>query len=107
MPGLPERIAQLEQETEALRSELASARGLVAALLRGASDYATIESDSDGRITFWNEGAQALTGWTEGLKTKKPVSPNGSGATPPPMVNPTTSDGTCARTARGSSPTSV
>lgn len=74
--------ARHKRDREHDRSELASAEGIIAALetvqlaardgearmralLRSASDYAVIETDVDGRITFWNSGAEALLGWTE------------------------------------------
>jgi PAS domain-containing protein len=74
--------ARHKRDREHDRSELASAEGIIAALetvqlaardgearmralLRSASDYAVIETDLDGRITFWNSGAEALLGWTE------------------------------------------
>ena len=73
--------ARHKRDREHDRAELASAEGIIAALesiqlvakdgearmralLRSASDYAIIETDPDGHITFWNSGAQALLGWT-------------------------------------------
>jgi len=73
--------ARHQRDREHDRSELASAEGIIAALesvqlaaragearmrglLRSASDYAIIETDFDGSITFWNSGAEALLGWT-------------------------------------------
>lgn len=73
--------ARHQRDREHDRAELASAEGIIAALevvqlaardgearmralLRSASDYAIIETDPDGCITFWNSGAEALLGWT-------------------------------------------
>jgi PAS domain S-box-containing protein len=74
--------ARYKRDREHDRAELASAEGIIAALesiqlaardgearmrslLRSASDYAIIETDPDGRITFWNSGAESLLGWTQ------------------------------------------
>jgi PAS domain S-box-containing protein len=74
--------ARHTKDRERDRAELASAQGIIAALesvqlaardgeermralLRAASDYAVIEMDPKGRITFWNSGAEALLGWSE------------------------------------------
>lgn len=73
--------ARHQRDREHDRSELASPEGIIAALeslqlaardgearmrglLRSASDYAIIETDFDGSISFWNSGAEALLGWT-------------------------------------------
>jgi len=85
-----ERERQPRTDLNAGRAEPSSTEGVVAspeaiqiatketevrlrALLRGASDYAIIETDSDGRITFWNEGAEALIGWTEAEATGRNI----------------------------------
>lgn len=34
-------------------------------LVKGASDYAMIFLDAEGRITGWNTGAERITGWSE------------------------------------------
>jgi len=74
--------ARHTRDRERDRAELSSAQGIIAALesvqlaardgeermralLRAANDYAVIETDPDGRITFWNSGAKALLGWSE------------------------------------------
>jgi PAS domain S-box-containing protein len=74
--------ARHTKDRERDRTELASAQGIIAALesvqlaakdgeermralLRAANDYAVIETDRDGRIMFWNSGAEALLGWSE------------------------------------------
>lgn len=89
--ALSARIEELERvlktlsagaaDTDKLAAELASADGIIVALksalvsardretrmralLRSASDYAVIETDFDGCITFWNSGAESLLGWT-------------------------------------------
>jgi PAS domain S-box-containing protein len=53
------RIAELEEKNQALRAEAMCVRRL----LDGATDYAIITLDLDGRITGWNEGARAILGY--------------------------------------------
>ena len=55
------RIAELEAEIRALREEKARVR----LILDSATDYAIITMDSEGCVTSWNAGAQAIMGYTE------------------------------------------
>ena len=54
-------IAALEAENRTLREQDARAR----LVLDSATDYAIITMDSDGCVTSWNTGAQAIIGYTE------------------------------------------
>ena len=55
------RIAELEAEVRELREQDARAR----LILDSATDYAIITMDTDGCITSWNTGAQAIMGYAE------------------------------------------
>jgi len=55
------RIAELEAENQALREQETRAR----LILDSATDYAIITLDTDGCVTSWNTGAQAIMGYTE------------------------------------------
>ena len=55
------RLAALEAENQVLREENARAQQV----LRSAVDYAIIAMDSQGHITGWNAGAQAIMGYSE------------------------------------------
>jgi PAS domain S-box-containing protein len=79
-PPEQDRQHDYRRASEHGRAELASPEGMITALqsiqfsaremeirtralLRSASDFAILETDSDGRIIFWNAGAEALLGW--------------------------------------------
>ncbi len=55
------RIAELEAENHALREQNARAR----LILDSATDYAIITMDTEGCVTSWNPGAQAIMGYAE------------------------------------------
>ena len=55
------RVAALEAENQALREANARAQQV----LRSALDYAIITMDSEGNITGWNPGAEAIIGYAE------------------------------------------
>ncbi|RYE95181.1 MAG: PAS domain S-box protein, partial [Oxalobacteraceae bacterium] len=55
------RIAELEAENQALREQETRAR----LILDSATDYAIITLDTEGCVTSWNTGAQAIMGYTE------------------------------------------
>ncbi len=59
--GSAARLAALEAENQALREENARAQQV----LRSAVDYAIITMDSEGHITGWSPGAEAIIGYTE------------------------------------------
>lgn len=46
---------------------------LLKAILRSASDYAVIATDPDGRVTFWNTGAERVLGWSAEEMLGRPV----------------------------------
>ena len=55
------RIAELEAENRILRERETRAR----LILDSATDYAIITLDTDGCVTSWNTGAEAIMGYTE------------------------------------------
>ncbi|KAF1017017.1 MAG: Blue-light-activated protein [Stenotrophomonas maltophilia] len=50
---------------EELQRHLVQAESRHRQILDSARDYAIIATDLHGRITLWNEGAHAMTGWSE------------------------------------------
>ena len=58
---LARRVARLEAENAALRTEAERAR----MVLEGATDYAIVTLDQEGRVTGWNEGARRILGHEE------------------------------------------
>ena len=76
---LQQRERELAEELQRVRTELLARNrepaqprsadpfeeaGLYRAILRGATDYAIIATDIEGRIVEWNVGARHLLGWS-------------------------------------------
>jgi PAS domain S-box-containing protein len=59
--NLQQRVAELEAANTALRAEAERTR----LILEGATDYAIITIDLEGRVTGWNEGARRILGYEE------------------------------------------
>jgi PAS domain S-box-containing protein len=57
--NLQQRVAEFEAANMALRAEAERTR----LILEGATDYAIITIDLEGRVTGWNEGARRILGY--------------------------------------------
>lgn len=60
-------LLAIEDITERLRAsaELQTTGEQLRLLIDSARDYAIVSLDTQGRIVFWNEGAERILGWTE------------------------------------------
>ncbi|NGM86556.1 PAS domain S-box protein [Parapusillimonas sp. SGNA-6] len=66
--ALQRRITELEHENRVLRDTTVAANGddaWLQTILHRATDYAIVATDTEGRITHWNDGARTLFGWSE------------------------------------------
>ncbi|QIJ73973.1 PAS domain S-box protein [Methylobacterium sp. NI91] len=59
------RQAMAQMELRRAFREQAEQRLLHERILDSATDYAIVATDSDGRVTRWNTGAERILGWTE------------------------------------------
>ncbi len=59
------RQAMAQMELRRALREQAEQRLLHERILDSATDYAIVATDSDGRVTRWNTGAERILGWTE------------------------------------------
>ena len=73
--GLMRLARQAMGQMELRRSlrEQAEQRLLNERILNGATDYAIVATDPDGRITRWNAGAERIMGWAEAEMLGRPI----------------------------------
>ncbi|TXM72497.1 PAS domain-containing protein [Methylobacterium sp. WL69] len=73
--GLMRLARQAMGQMELRRSlrEQAEQRLLNERILDGASDYAIVATDPEGRVTRWNAGAERIMGWSEAEMLGRPV----------------------------------
>ncbi|NEX95068.1 PAS domain S-box protein [Caulobacter sp. 17J65-9] len=55
------------------RNAAVADEALLEAILRSATDFAIVATDLDGRVTFWNQGAERVLGWTADEMSGRPV----------------------------------
>jgi PAS domain S-box-containing protein len=66
------RSRQRQYDLERVVTELQVAQDRLRTIIESATDYAIINFDLEGRITYWNSGAERLLGYTEEQILGKP-----------------------------------
>ena len=59
------RARERQYEVERLLRDIEVTQGRLRAMVESAQDYAIVNIDLDGRVTYWNAGAERLVGYPE------------------------------------------